>query len=113
MLLCGITQEETEDIERVQKVAVKMILKANYTNYNDSLDLLDLENLQYRRSSLCLKFAKTCLKNENTAKMFPLNTYYNPILRNSEKYDVKFAHNNRLRDSAIPVLQQMINKNNK
>ena len=100
-----ITQEETEDIERVQKVAVKMILKENYTNYNDAMNLLGLENLESRRSSLCLKFAKTCLKNEKTAKMFPLNPYYNPKLRNSEKYDVKFVHNNRLRDSAIPALQ--------
>ena len=107
-----ITQEETEDIERVQKVALKMILKENYTNYNDALDLLGLEKLQSRRSSLCLKFAKTCLKNEKTAKMFPLNPYYNPKMRNSEKYDVIFAHNNRLLDSAIPALQRRLNKDN-
>ena len=104
-----ITQEETEDLERVQKVALKMILKENYTNYDDALDSVGLENLQSRRIILCLKFAKGCLKNKKTAGMFPLNPNYDPKLRNSEQYDVKFAHTNRLRDSAIPALQRMLN----
>ena len=43
-----ITMEETEDLERVQKVALKMILKENYTNYDDALDSVGLENLQSR-----------------------------------------------------------------
>ena len=32
-----ITQEEKEDIERVQKVALRIILKENYADYNNAL----------------------------------------------------------------------------
>ena len=32
-----ITQEETEDIERVQKINLKTILKENYQNYDHAL----------------------------------------------------------------------------
>ena len=32
----SITNEESEDIEKVQKVAIKIILKDKYTNYEDS-----------------------------------------------------------------------------
>ena len=108
-----ITQEEVEDIERVQKTALKIILKENYVDYHAALRLADMEKLSVRRTALCLRFAKNCVKNEKMADMFPLNPNYDKRLRNSEKYQVKFAHNNRLRDSAIPALQRMLNEDAK
>ena len=108
-----ITQEEVEDIERVQKVAVRIILKDDYTTYANALEYLNLETLQVRRHSLCLRFAKQCLKNEKMAEMFPQNPGYNAKVRYSEKYEVKFANNNRLRDSSIPDLQRLLNEDNR
>ena len=108
-----ITQEEVEDIERVQKVAVRIILKDDYTTYANALEYLNLETLQVRRHSLCLRFAKQCLKNEKMAEMFPQNPGYNAKVRYSEKYEVKFANNNRLRDSSIPYLQRLLNEDNR
>ena len=108
-----ITQEEVEDIERVQKVAVRTILKDDYTTYANALEYLNLETLQVRRHSLCLRFAKQCLKNEKMAEMFPQNPGYNAKVRYSEKYEVKFANNNRLRDSSIPYLQRLLNEDNR
>ena len=54
----AITQEECEDIERVQKIAVKIILKDDYSNYEESLTLIRLEKPQVRRRQLCLTIAK-------------------------------------------------------
>ena len=105
-----ITQEEIEDIERVQKVALKIILKEDYTNYDDALYSNSLQSLRERREQLCLRFAKKCLKNNKTADMFPLNPNFNSSVRNSEKYEVKFAHKNRLKISPIPALQRMLNE---
>ena len=109
----SITQEETEDLERVQKVALKVIIKDNYVGYDKALELLRLEKLQSRRKGLCLKFAKTCLKNERTSDMFPLNPAFKPGLRYSEKFQVKFAHSDRLKYSAIPALQRLLNEDSK
>ena len=49
------------------------------------------------------------LKNEKTADIFSLNPNFDERLRDNEKYSVKFAHNNRLKDSAIPALARMLN----
>jgi len=109
----SITQEDVSDIERVQKVALKIILKGRYENYDQALKATGLQYLSERRSILCLRFAKKCLKNEKTNDMFPLNPNFDRRLRYSEKYQVKFANNDRLKFSAIPSLQRMLNEEHK
>ena len=105
-----ITHDEISDIERVQKVACKVILKGRYSDYTSALELLNLENLRDRREDLCLRFAKKCLKFEKTSGMFPLNTNQtHSNLRNIEKFQVQFASKSRLRDSAIPQMQRALN----
>ena len=68
-----ITEEEVTDLERVQKVACKIILHDNYLSYEEALEDLNLQSLSERRQLLCLKFAKKCLKHEKAKDMFPLN----------------------------------------
>ena len=106
----AITQEEISDLERVQKVATKIILQDRYTDYEQALISLNLEPLYARRGRLCLKFAKKCLKHPNTRDMFPLNSNLDQQLRVNQKYHVQFASTSRLRDSAIPQLQRALNQ---
>ena len=80
-----IARKDIEDIECVQKVALKIILKEEYTNYDDALYSNGLKSLRERREQLCLRFAKKCLKNNNTSEMIPLNPNFNSSVRNSEK----------------------------
>ena len=106
----AITQEEKSDLERVQKVALKIILKDRYTTYEQALTHLNLDYLSIRREKLCLNFAKKCLKHEKTRDMFPLNSTLDHDMRTKQKYHVQFAQTNRLRDSAIPQLQRALNR---
>ena len=105
----SITEEEKADIERVQKVACKVILKERYSSYENALLTLDLQTLSERRDILCLRFAKKCLKMPQTKDMFPVNPPDLPNVIQPEKFKVQFAHNGRLRDSAIPQLQRALN----
>ena len=105
----GITEEEKSDLERVQKVACKVILRERYVDYPSALKILNLEPLTKRRDKLCLKFAKKCLKFDQTKEMFPLNPSNHLNLREYEKYHVKFAHHSRLQYSTIPQLQRALN----
>ena len=57
------------DIERVQKSAMKVILKDKYVNYKQAIKFVDFESLHDRRERLCLKLAKKCLKIENLKKV--------------------------------------------
>ena len=114
----SITKEEEADIERVQKVCLKVILKGNYVSYEQSLQSTNLITLVERRENLCLNFAKKCLDNEKTKHMFPLNSStYSMPKRNEkyqkfqkEKYHVQHAKTERLAKSAIPYLQRLLNK---
>ena len=54
----GLTQQNEEDLERIQNVASKIILKDKYRDYQNVLNILNLQNLMERRKYLCLNFAK-------------------------------------------------------
>ena len=60
---------------------------------------------------LAVRFADKCIKSDRFKDLFPLNT--NPTgVRNIEKYAVKFAHTDRLKDSSIPAMQRLMKKVN-
>ena len=105
-----LTQENIEDLERIQKSALRIILKEDYNTYDQALEFTMLAKLSDRREKLCLKFAKNCAKNELTRDLFQLNPNGGTVSRNREKYLVTMANTDRLRDSAVPYLQRLLNK---
>ena len=105
----AITNEERDDIERVQRVACKIILKEEYNGYNQALETLNLQNLSDRRQVLAKRFALKCVKSEKFKDLFPENPNNND-LRNTEKYTVKFARGGRLQTSANPAMQKILNR---
>ena len=107
----SLTFDNLTDIERVQKNALKIILKDEYISYDHALTQTGLESLVERRDKLCLKFAKACLKNDNVKGMFPINDTISQDVRDREKFKVTFAHTGRLKDSAIPYMQRLLNAN--
>ena len=105
----SLTQEDVTDLERVQKVACKVILQENYESYDQALDLLDLETLFNRREKLLLKFGKKCASHPRTSDMFPLSKQCEYPLRKKEKYVVQKTRTSRLLHSTIPQLQRALN----
>jgi IS1 family transposase len=105
----NLTQAQENDIERVQKVACHIILQDSYSSYEDALSDLNLMSLKERRQQLCLKFANRCQKFEKSKDMFPLNDPNSHFTRSHEKFKVNFAETDRLRDSAIPQMQRLMN----
>ena len=86
---------------------------SKYQSYRKSLDILSLEPLEQRREYLCLKFAQRCTKNVTTKQMFPLNEKIHGMdLRSKEKFKVQHANTQRLKNSAIIYMQNLLNKQN-
>ena len=84
-----------------------------YTNYREGLKNLNLQSLEKRREELCLKFAKKCLSNEKVKNFFPIkNIKHNMKLRKNEKYFTRIARTKRLKNSAIPYMTNLLNKDN-
>ena len=101
----------SQDIERVQKNALRIILKEDYQTYAQALDKAGLDSLVDRREQLCLKFARAALKNSNVKDMFPVNPNCPLEIRARETYHVTFAKTDRLKNSAIPYMQRLLNAN--
>ena len=106
----SISEDESLDLERVQKNVCRLILKHQYIDYDQALNTLKLETLKQRRAKLALKFAEKCLKNDEMKYLFPRNSPSKHNLRKIEEFQVKFAHSKRLFKSSIPTLQRMLNQ---
>ena len=110
----SLTKENINDLERVQKNAVRIILKNEYNGYKNSLEKLDMETLSERRNNLCLNFAIKCTKNKRLSKMFPINeNAHQMIPRLQQKFKVQYANTERLRKYSIIYMQNLLNDNEK
>ena len=107
----SLTQKNEYDLERIQKAALRVILKGKYLNYGEALATLKVKSLKERRDELCLKFAKNCLKVEKFRKFFPLNQRDHCMtMRKSEMFAVKKCGSERYQASALPYMKRLLNK---
>ena len=58
----SITLQEKQDIERVQKVALRIIFGDQYETYSNALKLAKLDTLETRKTNICIKFAMVAEK---------------------------------------------------
>ena len=71
----AVTVQEKQDIERVQKIALRIIFGDQYDTYSTALKLAGLDTLETRRNKICLKFA---IKAEKHSKH---QNWFKPKLR--------------------------------
>ena len=105
-----LTEEDNVNLERVQKNALRNILKDKYENYDNARAELKIETLYERRRNLLRVFGKKCLMLDQTKELLPLNDR-DLIMqtRNQEKYKILHANTERLKNSSVPYLQIMLN----
>ena len=107
----SLTQENIDDLERLQKSAFKVILKEKFVGYKHALKVLEWDILENRRKDLCLKFALKYTENKKVKDMFPHNTKKHHMrTRNPEKYQVYHANTERLKKSAVIYMQRLLNE---
>ena len=110
----SLSQENIDDLECVQKSALKIILNSKYKTYKNALNTLEMDTLSNRREQLCLQFARKCLKNPKLKHLFPLSHKNHQMkTRNTEKFAVHFANTSRLQDSSIIYMQNLLNQDDK
>ena len=87
----SLTKTNRNDIERVQKAAVKVIMGKLYTTYKNGLEYLKIDTLDKRREKLCLHFPplyteyKTWYKKTNNAFEFFSTTLASPLGQRGER----------------------------
>ena len=104
----SLTEEDINELERVQKTAMKILHGEKYIDYKTSLESCKLESLEDRRLDLCRKFALKCTQSKEHKGLFKKNT--NPNFHHPTKYEVPFCRHERYRKSPIPYLTSLLNK---
>ena len=105
----SLSSENAEDLERVQKAAVRLILGNKYENYEDGLISANLDSLNVRRDALCTKFAIKCIKSDNprVKNMFPQKENKHAMdFRKNEKFEVNFAKTGRLKNHLFLICKE-------
>ena len=108
----GLTYKQSSDIERVQKVAVKIILrdcttmKCDFT-YEMALVVLNLEPLYIRRERLCLSFAAKTLKGRHK-NIFEENQS-NYETREKKRFTQTHCNTKRYYNSPVNYLTRLLN----
>ena len=88
----SLTEDNSDDLERVQKSAVKIILGDKYIGYKKLLLKLDMQRLKERGEQLCLNFALKCTKNPKTKNISPEKLKFNKWIQETRRdtlYNVK------------------------
>ena len=107
----SLSQQNIIDLERVQKSALKVILKDKYSDYESALLKLNIETLYKRRELLCYRFAKKGLKLSQFKKLFPVSKSLHVIQkRNQDRFIVNSSKTERYKRSSIPSMQRLLNK---
>ena len=113
----GLTVRQTADIERVQRVAVYIILSDFTTgkcefSYDMALVVLAIEPLAVRREKLCLSFAKKTLKSRHS-DMFSKQTYMYNTRQATNTYREYVSNTQRCFKSPLNYLTRILNENEK
>ena len=105
-----LTSQNIADIERVQKIVLKIILAENYFSYEQACKAMLTVSLEERREHLALKFALSCLDNKQHNHFFKqrTSTYYE--LRNIKSFEEPQCKTNRYYSSPIPAMTRLLNK---
>ena len=110
----GLTSENKTDLERTQKTFAKLVVQEEYRSYNESLVNLGLQNLEDRRKSLTLGFAKRSLADGHFSDLFKKRKPSETMkTRNRDYYEVTHANTERFKNSPIITMQRLINEGRK
>ena len=107
----GLTKGQTRDIEKIQKVALKIILSDTYQSYEIACDGFNLESLAQRRQDLCINFAVKLYRSDRSSEFFQhsnvrLNARREPQLVVEKKCRTKRCYN-----APHSYLTRLVNQN--
>ena len=106
----SLTIENSQKLEQIQKICLKVILGDMYISYSVALEMCGLISLSSRRKDRCLKFAQKCVKHPKLQRLFPHRVYDQHDIRNQEVFEVNFAGSGTYMKSAIPYCQRLLNE---
>ena len=104
-------RDRSDKIERLQKIALKIIYGFSLT-YEELLAKSGLHSLQYRRKEAFKKFAASLASSDRYGnEWFPLKNTARS-LRKEKKYEEFYARTDRLYNSPLYKMRRILNEEN-
>ena len=106
----SLTQQSSQEIERVQKTFLHILLGRDYTDYQSALKIAKLDTLEDRRLQLCKSFAIKCSKHPKFSNWFQKTKSQSIVTRSKKrKYKEPLCKTARFQKSPIPYLTNLLN----
>ena len=102
----GLTLKLSADIERVQRIAIRIILDRNDLSYDQSCKQLGLKRLNLRRTELCERFARKTAEKSRHKDLFQLKKKTGSL----KLYREHFCRKKRFYNSPLPYLTRLLNQ---
>ena len=107
----GLTKKLTADIERVQRIAIGVILDKAVQHYAQDCAMIGLKPLHIRRVELCERFAAKTAKTGRHMDMFELLKDGSHNTRsNDDDYIENICKRTRFFNSPLPYLTRLLNQ---
>ena len=104
----GLTKQQVTDIERLQKVAFRIMLGEKYISYQLACKKFSALTLEERRVKLCVKFAR---KNVNSENCMFTKLKKNVNTRQKTKMVKEYkCRTKRYQNSSLPYLAKLLNE---
>ena len=105
----GLTKENTEQIERIQKAAFAIILGGDYKTYEKACTVLSMSKLADRREKLSLSFGIKAARHPEHKEWFVPQVQTHNTRTSKQPYLPAQAKTQRLMKSAIPYMTKLLN----
>ena len=108
----GLTKGQINDLEKIQKVALKIILDDNYTSYEVACTLMSISPLEYRRTDLCTNYAMTLFRSPRSSEYFtPAKKLVNTRSELQQLVHEKVSNTKRCHNAPHNYLARLVNAN--
>ena len=106
----GLTKGQVNDLEKIQKVALKIILEDDYRSYDMACNQFNLKTLSDRRLDLCTNFAVKLFQS-NRSEQFFTRSNRQVETRHEDPVLVKKCNTVRCYNAPHNYLSRLVNKN--
>ena len=104
----SLSRNQKSEIENIQKLAFKMILKSSYTTCFRACAFFQTTTLDQRRQDICYRFAVKNLRSDNC--MFDIVKQDHRLRTRSMRVKEYKCHTSSYQKSSLPFLAKMINQ---
>ena len=106
----GVTKAQIKELEKIQRVALLIILGQNYVSYEKACHVFNLATLRERREQLCINFAIKLYKSDRSEQFF--TKVKETKTRNTGKLvEEPFTRTKRCFQAPLNYLRRLVNQN--